>query len=106
PAIEHDLVTLLPVGVGGGQHRTGEIYARDEWKASHDGSLSRDGETILVIDGRRLHGHGDITGHQILLGQLDHLDGLLPVLVTVHQDGFETVGHLSSRCWSLKSAVS
>ena len=96
PAVEDDPVALAPVGMVGSDHRSGEIDARNQRPAAHDRRLAGDGQTVLVVDRRRLDRDGDVTLHQIGVGQVDDIDRLPLVLVAGNQDRLETVGHRSS----------
>ena len=52
PAVEHDLVAELQIGMRGGDHRAGEIDAGHQRKAAHDRRLAGDRQPVLVVDRR------------------------------------------------------
>src|SRR5262245_40866333 len=76
----------------------GKRLPTGDWpgSAAHARRLAGAREAILVVDRRPLHRNGDIALHKVGIGQLRDGDGLLLVLIARHQDGLESIGHVSS----------
>ncbi len=102
PAIEDDLVARREARMAGVAHRAGKVDARDQRERADDRRLAGEGQPILVIDGGIFDVDGDITLHQVGLGQIGKLDRLAGI-ASHDAYGAETFRHryypLRTRSW-------
>jgi hypothetical protein len=88
PAVEDDRIARLELRMGRGFDDPREIDAGDHREAAHHRSLSRERETVLVVQGRMRHPNGDVAFHEVRFVEAAQLDGLAR-LAFVDDDGFE-----------------
>ena len=67
PAVQHHLVAWLEVGVAGALDRTGQVDARHHRPLAHHRALVGDRQAVLVVEGRVIDTHRDVTVRHLRL---------------------------------------
>ena len=70
PSGDDHLVARLPVGGVGRLDGPGQIDPADQGEGPDDAAGARDGQTVLVVEARVTHGHGDVPVGEVGVGQL------------------------------------